>query len=311
MGTITTQDGTTIFYKDWGPRNAQPVVFHHGWPLSSDDWDAQMLYFLAQGYRVIAHDRRGHGRSSQVGNGHDMDHYADDLAAVVSHLDLRNAVHIGHSTGGGEAGAMLAGMVRMRGLLIISAPYHYGQTAPRLAACRLGVGDSGIWLAANALFYRCRQARSMVTTPGAKVCSHHRRWWRQGMMGRQGADGTRRSRPISPDLKATDIRRSSCTGMTTKSCRSTIRAASVKLLKNGAQGLRSCRTACCTQTSSTRTCWRSSDLNAPRSCTVRRRRESHARIVPATPDDVTTVHQRARNCWSARTDAAGRPDVTR
>ena len=103
MPFITTKDGTEIFYKDWGPRDAQPIVFHHGWPLSADDWDAQMLYFVNRGFRVIAHDRRGHGRSSQVSDGHDMDHYAADAAALVVHLDLRNAVHIGHSTGGGEA----------------------------------------------------------------------------------------------------------------------------------------------------------------------------------------------------------------
>src|SRR5580658_7491851 len=102
MPTVTTKDGTEIFYKDWGPRGAQPVVFHHGWPLSSDDWDPQMLFFLSKGYRVVSHDRRGHGRSSQVGTGHDMDHYASDAAAVADHLNLRNAIHIGHSTGGGE-----------------------------------------------------------------------------------------------------------------------------------------------------------------------------------------------------------------
>ena len=100
MSSITTNDGTQIFYKDWG--KGQPIVFSHGWPLSSDDWDAQMMFFLNHGYRVIAHDRRGHGRSSQGGDGHDMDHYADDLAAVTAHLDLRNAIHVGHSTGGGE-----------------------------------------------------------------------------------------------------------------------------------------------------------------------------------------------------------------
>ena len=100
MGTITTTDGTEIFYKDWG--SGQPVVFSHGWPLSADDWDTQMLFFLRHGYRVIAHDRRGHGRSTQTSDGHDMDHYADDLAAVTAHLDLRDAVHVGHSTGGGE-----------------------------------------------------------------------------------------------------------------------------------------------------------------------------------------------------------------
>ena len=100
MPTITTRDGVEIFYKGWG--SGQPIVFSHGWPLSADDWDAQMIFFCNQGYRVIAHDRRGHGRSSQVGGGHDMDHYADDLAALTKHLDLRDAVHVGHSTGGGE-----------------------------------------------------------------------------------------------------------------------------------------------------------------------------------------------------------------
>ena len=103
MSTITTKDGVAIFYKDWGPKDAQPIVFHHGWPLSSDDWDNQMLFFVGNGYRVVGIDRRGHGRSTQVSDGHDMDHYAADAAAVVEHLDLRNAVHIGHSTGGGEA----------------------------------------------------------------------------------------------------------------------------------------------------------------------------------------------------------------
>src|SRR4051812_18078590 len=106
MPTITTRDGVDIFYKDWG--SGQPIVFSHGWPLSSDDWDNQLLFFGQHGYRVVAHDRRGHGRSSQVGDGHDMDHYADDLAAVVEHLDLRDVVHIGHSTGGGEVVHYLA-----------------------------------------------------------------------------------------------------------------------------------------------------------------------------------------------------------
>src|SRR5437016_12113627 len=106
MPFITTKDGVEIFYKDWG--NGQPIVFSHGWPLSSDDWDAQMLFFLNRGYRVIAHDRRGHGRSTQVGEGHDMDHYAADLAALTAHLDLKNAIHVGHSTGGGEVVHYLA-----------------------------------------------------------------------------------------------------------------------------------------------------------------------------------------------------------
>jgi non-heme chloroperoxidase len=105
---ITTKDGTQIFYKDWGPKDAQPIVFHHGWPLSSDAWDVQMLFFLATGYRVVADDRRGHGRSSQEDTGHDMDHYASDASAVIEHLDLRNAIHIGHSTGGGEVARYVA-----------------------------------------------------------------------------------------------------------------------------------------------------------------------------------------------------------
>ena len=108
MATITTNDGTTLFYKDWGPKDAQPIVFHHGWPLSADDWDTQMLFFLANGYRVVAHDRRGHGHSSQVDIGHDMDHYASDASAVAEHLDLRNAIHVGHSTGGGEVARYVA-----------------------------------------------------------------------------------------------------------------------------------------------------------------------------------------------------------
>ncbi|MER7231215.1 alpha/beta hydrolase [Streptomyces olivaceus] len=108
MGTVTTDDGTAIFYKDWGPRDGQPVVFHHGWPLSSDHWDAQMLFFLSHGYRVVAHDRRGHGRSGQPSGGHDMDTYAADVAALTDALDLRDAVHIGHSTGGGEVARYVA-----------------------------------------------------------------------------------------------------------------------------------------------------------------------------------------------------------
>merc|ERR1711969_96917 len=102
MTTITTSDGTNLYYKDLGPKDAQPVMFHHGWPLSSDDWDSQMLFFLSQGYRVIAHDRRGHGRSDQTDTGNDMDTYAADVAEIARALDLRDAVHIGHSTGGGE-----------------------------------------------------------------------------------------------------------------------------------------------------------------------------------------------------------------
>jgi pimeloyl-ACP methyl ester carboxylesterase len=108
MSRVIAEDGVEIFYKDWGPKDAQPIVFHHGWPLSSDDWDGQMLFFLSKGYRVIAHDRRGHGRSSQVWDGHDMDHYAADASAVIQHLNLHNAIHIGHSTGGGEVARYVA-----------------------------------------------------------------------------------------------------------------------------------------------------------------------------------------------------------
>src|SRR3954469_2839032 len=123
MNTISTKDGTQIYFKDWGPKNAQPIVFHHGWPLSADDWDTQMLFFVSKGYRVVAHDRRGHGRSSQVSEGHEMDHYAADAAAVVDHLDLRDAIHIGHSTGGGEAARYVArhGKGRVAKLVLISA----------------------------------------------------------------------------------------------------------------------------------------------------------------------------------------------
>ena len=121
MGMITTTDGTEIFYKDWG--SGQPIVFSHGWPLSADDWDAQMLFFLQHGYRVIAHDRRGHGRSTQTSDGHDMDHYAADLAALTAHLDLRDAVHVGHSTGGGEVARYVArhGQSRVAKAVLISA----------------------------------------------------------------------------------------------------------------------------------------------------------------------------------------------
>jgi non-heme chloroperoxidase len=121
MSTVTTKDGVEIFYKDWG--HGQPVVFHHGWPLSSDDWDTQMLFFVQHGYRVVGIDRRGHGRSTQVSDGHDMDHYAADAAAVVEHLDLRNTIHIGHSTGGGEATRYVArfGKGRVAKLVLAAA----------------------------------------------------------------------------------------------------------------------------------------------------------------------------------------------
>ncbi|WP_376743658.1 alpha/beta fold hydrolase [Ensifer canadensis] len=134
---VTSKDGTAIFYKDWGPKSAQPLVFHHGWPLSGDDWDAQMLFFLGKGFRVVAHDRRGHGRSAQVSDGHDMDHYAADVAAVVEHLDLRNAVHIGHSTGAVRRLTMRPAMERGAfPSLSLSAlsPRSWSRLRPTLAA---------------------------------------------------------------------------------------------------------------------------------------------------------------------------------
>jgi non-heme chloroperoxidase len=108
MPFFTTRDGTDIFYKDWGPRTAQPIFFHHGWPLSADDWDAQLMFFLDQGYRVIAHDRQGHGRSTQTDTGNDMDTYVEDLKELAGALDLRNTIHVGHSTGGGEVAHYVA-----------------------------------------------------------------------------------------------------------------------------------------------------------------------------------------------------------
>jgi non-heme chloroperoxidase len=139
MGYVTTKDGVEIFYKDWGPRDAKAIHFHHGWPLSADDWDAQLLYFLARGYRVIAHDRRGHGRSSQVWDGHDMDHYADDVAAVVNHLGSQGAVHVGHSTGGGEVVRYLTRHPQdkvPKAVLISAVPPLMVQTEATPAACR-------------------------------------------------------------------------------------------------------------------------------------------------------------------------------
>ncbi len=138
MPTITTTDGTEIFYKDWG--SGEPIVFSHGWPLSADDWDTQMLFFLGHGYRVIAHDRRGHGRSTQTSGGHDMDHYADDLAALTAALDLQGAIHVGHSTGGGEVVRYIArhGESRVAKAVLISAvpPLMRGDRRPTRAACR-------------------------------------------------------------------------------------------------------------------------------------------------------------------------------
>ncbi|WP_322011142.1 alpha/beta hydrolase [Paraburkholderia sp. J12] len=191
MGFVTTKDGVDIFYKDWGPRDAQVIFFHHGWPLSADDWDAQMLFFLAQGYRVVAHDRRGHGRSTQVWDGHDMDHYADDVAAVVKHLDVQGAVHVGHSTGGGEVARYIArhGEDRVaKGVLISAVPPLMLKTEANPGGLPKSVFDDlQAQLAANrAQFYHDVPAGPFYgyNRPGAKPSEGIiRNWWRQGMMG--------------------------------------------------------------------------------------------------------------------------------
>jgi non-heme chloroperoxidase len=189
MNTITTKDGVSIYYKNWG--HGQPVVFSHGWPLSSDDWDGQMMFFLNHGYRVIAHDRRGHGRSSQTAVGHDMDHYADDLAALTAHLNLKDAIHVGHSTGGGEVAHYIArhGTNRVaKAVLISSVPPLMVKTANNPGGLDKSVFD-GIQasLAANrAQFYRDFASGPFYgfNRPGAKVLDGViQNWWRQGMMG--------------------------------------------------------------------------------------------------------------------------------
>jgi non-heme chloroperoxidase len=219
MPTITTQDGTEIFYKDWGPRDAPPIVFHHGWPLSSDDWDTQLLFFLGHGYRVVAHDRRGHGRSSQVADGHDMDHYAADVAAVVERLDLRNAVHVGHSTGGGEALRYVARHGQTQGrvaklVLIGAVPPIMVRTPANPGGLPIEVFDG----------FRKQLARSRAqfyldvasgpfygfNRPGAQVSQAViQNWWRQGMAGGAKAhyDGIAAfsETDFTEDLKSVDV----------------------------------------------------------------------------------------------------------
>jgi non-heme chloroperoxidase len=197
MSFITTADGAEIFYKDWGSKDAQPIVFHHGWPLSSDDWDAQMLFFLAHGFRVVAHDRRGHGRSSQIATGHDMDHYAADASAVVEHLDLRNTVHIGHSTGGGEVARYVAKFGEPQGrvakaVLVSAVPPLMLKTGSNPDGTPIEVFDGFRQaLAAN----RAQFFLDVASGPfygfnreGAQVSDGViRNWWRQGMMGAANA----------------------------------------------------------------------------------------------------------------------------
>ena len=189
MPFIKTSDGVEIFYKDWG--KGQPVVFSHGWPLSADAWDTQMLFFLKHGYRVIAHDRRGHGRSTQTGDGHDMDHYADDLAALTAHLDLKDAVHVGHSTGGGEVVHYIArhGAGRVAKAAIIGAvtPLMVKTAAnPGGLPKELFDGLQAQVAANRAQFYYDLAAGPFhgYNRPGAKPSQGVIwNWWRQGMMG--------------------------------------------------------------------------------------------------------------------------------
>ena len=189
MSTITTKDGTQIYYKDWG--EGQPIVFSHGWPLSADDWDTQMMFFLKHGYRVIAHDRRGHGRSSQTGDGHDMDHYADDLAALTTHLNLTNAIHVGHSTGGGEVTRYIArhGESRVAKAVLISAvPPLMVKTPANPDGLPKEVFDGLQTQVANnrAQFYLDFASGPFYgyNRPGAKASQGViENWWRQGMMG--------------------------------------------------------------------------------------------------------------------------------
>ncbi|MBV9655950.1 MAG: alpha/beta hydrolase [Acetobacteraceae bacterium] len=189
MPTLTTRDGVEIFYKDWGA--GRPLVFSHGWPLSADDWDAQMMFFVGKGFRVIAHDRRGHGRSTQVADGHDMDHYADDLAAITTHLDLHDAVHVGHSTGGGEVVRYLArhGESRVAKAAIISAvpPLMVKTAANPRGQPKETFDRFQAQLAANrSEFYRAVAAGPFYNydRPGARASEAIiQNWWRQGMMG--------------------------------------------------------------------------------------------------------------------------------
>lgn len=219
MSTVTTRDDVKIFYKDWGPKDAQPIVFHHGWPLSSDDWDNQMLFFVGNGCRVVGIDRRGHGRSSQVSDGHDMDHYAADAAAVVEHLDLRNAIHIGHSTGGGEATRYVVRHGQPNGrvaklVLIGAVPPIMVKTAANPGGLPIEVFDDlRKQLADNRSqfyidlptgpFYSFNRSEAKPSQPIIQ------NWWRQAMMGGAKAhyDGIKAfsETDFSGDLKTIDI----------------------------------------------------------------------------------------------------------
>ena len=217
MAYITTKDGTRIFYKDWGPRTAQPIVFHHGWPLSSDDWDNQMMFFLGEGYRVIAHDRRGHGRSDQTDGGNDMDTYAADVAELVEALDLHDTIHVGHSTGGGEVARYVArskmGRVA-KAVLVDAVPPLMVKTDSNPGGTPIEVFDGfRAALAANrAQFYLDVPTGPFFgfNRPGAKVSEGLiRNWWRQGMMGgvKAGYECIKAfsETDFTEDLKAIDV----------------------------------------------------------------------------------------------------------
>ena len=193
MPYVTTQDGVSIYFKDWGDKSAPPIMFHHGWPLSADDWDNQMLFFLAHGYRVIATDRRGHGRSDQVSHGHDMDHYASDVNAVVEHLDLKNVIHVGHSTGGGQVARYVSRFGQPQGrvskaVLISSVPPLMVKTDANPDGTPIEVfNDFRKALAANrAQFYLDVASGPFYgfNRSGAAISQGTiQNWWRQGMNG--------------------------------------------------------------------------------------------------------------------------------
>lgn len=217
MPHIKTKDDIDIFYKDWGSKTAQPLVFHHGWPLSADDWDPQMLFFANEGYRVIAHDRRGHGRSTQVAYGHDMDHYAADVAAMVEALDLKNAVHVGHSTGGGEVAHYVAGAKPGRvskAVLIGAVPPIMVKTVNNPGGLPVDVFDQfrALLAADRASFYRAVASGPFYgfNRPGAEAKpAVVDNWWRQGMMGGAKAhyDGIKAfsETDFTDDLKAIHV----------------------------------------------------------------------------------------------------------
>lgn len=219
MPYVTTKDGVDIFYKDWGPKDARPIMFHHGWPLSSDDWDAQILFFLSKGFRIVAHDRRGHGRSAQISDGHDMDHYAADAFAVVEALDLKNVVHIGHSTGGGEVARYVGRHGEPSGraakaILVSAVTPLMLKTEGNPEGLPLEVFDG---LRAATASNRAQFFLDLPSGPfygfnrdGAKpLPGVVQNWWRQGMMGSAQAhyDGIKAfsETDLTPDLQAISV----------------------------------------------------------------------------------------------------------